>query len=135
MRGSRATAAREGRGPTTNLCCSRYLALGRALGSCAVDTTESTVMLLPTIAFITHAVVKNCLQCHGPRARLWAMCLFIVFNLMHAEVPACHKVGPACSTHAAPACMLQCKCSHHALPAQCSNTVYVDMLGIACVQY
>ena len=33
MRGSRAAAARDGRGATTNLCCSRYLALGRTLGS------------------------------------------------------------------------------------------------------
>ena len=33
MRGSRAAAAREGRGATTNLCCCRYLALGRTLGS------------------------------------------------------------------------------------------------------
>ena len=33
MRGSRAAAAREGRGATTNLCCSRYLALGRTFGS------------------------------------------------------------------------------------------------------
>ena len=33
MRGSRAAAAKAGRGPTTNLCCNRYLALGRTLGS------------------------------------------------------------------------------------------------------
>lgn len=33
MRGSSAAAAREGRGATTNLCCSKYLALGRTLGS------------------------------------------------------------------------------------------------------
>lgn len=87
MRGSRATAAREGRGPTTNLCCSRYLALGRALGSCAVDTTESTVMLLPTIAFITHAVVKNCLQC---QTRPWSMGK-AVGNLSahHVQLDAC----------------------------------------------
>ena len=33
MRGSRAAAARAGRGATTNLCCNKYLALGRTLGS------------------------------------------------------------------------------------------------------
>jgi len=38
MRGSRVAAARAGRGATTNLCCNKYLALGRTLGSYAACT-------------------------------------------------------------------------------------------------
>ncbi len=46
MRGSRAAAARAGRGATTNLCCNKYLALGRTLGSyiaCAFGHSTAVV--------------------------------------------------------------------------------------------
>ena len=33
--GKSAVAAEDVRGDTTNLCCIRYLALGRSLGSCS----------------------------------------------------------------------------------------------------
>lgn len=50
MRGSRAAAAREGRGATTNLCCSRYLALGRAFGSYASQLPVDVQVLMPAWA-------------------------------------------------------------------------------------
>ena len=34
--GRSAVAAEDVRGDTTNLCCIRYLALGRSLGSCSM---------------------------------------------------------------------------------------------------
>lgn len=38
--GRSAVAAEDVRGDTTNLCCIRYLALGRSLGSCSTHAAK-----------------------------------------------------------------------------------------------
>lgn len=129
MRGSRAAAAREGRGATTNLCCSRYLALGRTFGSCAAGTSLNTFTwegyAVAMLCKVWKVWVKRCTKVFCTAAELYlegqiqdnnltvccGCCHSMLMNTLQNHNPHTLDQQAACATCAAnhASCILQHK--------------------------